>query len=461
MPQNGSVMMTAFKSRAATIITNQTAIACIGLYCLAVVMGFGRFLFTATLPDIMTQLSLSTVIAGWLASVNYSGYFIGALIAMFVPQRLTWQMLIAWTAVSIVTTMLLVLPNLSLNSWYVIRLLSGIASGVAMILSSSLVIQSFSHERRSVLSALHYAGIGVGISASAILTWWLLTLGYHFDIIWLAAGIISLPLLWLLYAIRPQNLISPDLSSSKLSSSNLQFPKRQSSKLSSLKLQPVKSQPVKLNHSYQRLAIQQTYLNFKRSLYEAVAGHTKAIVLLSASYVLAGFGYITSATFLPVMATQRLTTQSYAGLLIWLVVGIFAMLSNPIWGALAKRIGETKTLMGLTLLQAFGMCLPIWSDGAIGLYGNAVILGLTFVGMVSMTLNLIKNINPAYSNLLIGLATLAYAIGQFIGPLVTVALAGKQDNFNAGLLVAASGLLLGLVLVFFFQRQTQRQSSFN
>ncbi len=446
MPQNGSVMMTAFKSRAANIITNQTAIACIGLYCLAVVMGFGRFLFTATLPDIMTQLSLSTVIAGWLASVNYSGYFIGALIAMFVPQRLTWQMLIAWTAVSIVTTMLLVVPNLSLNSWYVIRLLSGIASGVAMILSSSLVIQSFSHERRSVLSALHYAGIGVGISASAILTWWLLTLGYHFDIIWLLAGLISLPLLWLLYAIRPQN---STLSSSKVCKS----PTSQ--------LKSSEQQAAELNHSNQRLSIQQTYLNFKRSLYEAVAGHTKAIVLLSASYVLAGFGYITSATFLPVMATQRLTTQSYAGLLIWLVVGIFAMLSNPIWGALAKRIGETKTLMGLTLLQAFGMCLPIWFDGAIGLYGNAVILGLTFVGMVSMTLNLIKNINPAYSNLLIGLATLAYAIGQFIGPLVTVALAGKQDNFNAGLLVAASGLLIGLVLVFFFQRQTQRQSSFN
>ena len=423
-------MMTAFKSRAATIITNQTAIACIGLYCLAVVMGFGRFLFTATLPDIMTQLSLTTVIAGWLASVNYSGYFIGALIAMFVPQRLTWQMLISWTIISVITTMLLVLPNLSLNAWYVIRLLAGIASGVAMILSSSLVIQSFSHERRSVLSALHYAGIGVGISASAVLTWWLLTLGYHFDIIWLVAGLISLPLLWLLYAIRPQSLISPASHSSNL-------------------------QAAESNHSNQRLSIQQAYRNFKRSLYEAATGHTKAIILLSASYVLAGFGYITSATFLPVMATQRLTTQSYAGLLIWLVVGIFAMLSNPVWGALAKRIGESKTLMGLTLLQAFGMCLPLWFDGAIGLYGNAVILGLTFVGMVSMTLNLIKNINPAYSNLLIGLATLAYAIGQFIGPLVTVALAGQQDNFNAGLMVAAIGLLVGLILVFFFQRQTK------
>lgn len=435
--------MTALKSRAFITITNEIAIAWIGLYCLAVVMGFGRFLFTATLPDIMTQLSLSTTIAGWMASINYIGYFIGALIAMFVPQRLTWRMLLLWTVVSVVTTMLLVVPNMSLNLWYVIRLLSGIASGVAMILSSSLVVQSFSHERRSVLSALHYAGIGVGISASAVLTWWLLTLGYHFDVIWLVAGVISLPLLWLLYAIRPQSSTSPESQASTLSASKLQSPK----------LQLSHSKPAELNHSNQRISVQQTYFNFKRSLYEAASGHTKAIVLLSASYMLAGFGYITSATFLPVMAAQRLTTQTYSGLIIWLIVGIFAMLSNPIWGALAKRIGEVKTLMGLTILQAFGMFLPIWFEGAVGLYGNAVILGLTFVGMVSMTLTLIKNINPAYSNLLIGLATLAYALGQFLGPLVTVALAGKNDNFNAGLLVAATGLIVGLVLLLWFRRQ--------
>lgn len=434
MPQNGPVMMTALKSRAVITITNETAVALIGMYCMAVVMGFGRFLFTATLPDIMLQLSLSTTIAGWLASINYIGYFIGALIAMFVPQRLTWHMLILWTIVSVITTILLVVPNMSLNLWYGIRLISGIASGVAMILSSSLIIQSFSLERRSVLSAVHYAGIGVGISASAILTWWLLTLGYHFDVIWLIAGMISLPVLWLLYGIRPSAMVT--LSGS--TSSNLttvSSEKSQSNRYSSL---------------------YQTYINFKRSLYEALAGHSKPIALLLTSYVLAGFGYITSATFLPVMAAQRLTTQNSAGLSIWLVVGIFAMLSNPIWGALAKRIGEVKTLMGLTLLQAFGMYLPIGFDGAIGLYANAMILGLTFVGMVSMTLTIIKNINPIYSNLLIGLATLAYAIGQFIGPLVTVALAGENDNFNAGLLVAAIGLLIGLVLVFFFWRQTNR-----
>ena len=356
----------------------------------------------------------------WLASTDYIGCFIDALIAMFVPQCSTWQAQTLWAIISVVTTMLLVVPDMSLTLWYLIRLIAGIASGVAMILSSSFVIQSLSPERRSVLSAVHYAGIGVGISASAILTWWLLILGYHFDVIWLVAGFTSLPLVWLLYAVKPRQTNGSDL----------------------LRTDPK-----------QHVSVHQTYLSFKRALYEAIAGHRKAIALLSASYVLAGFGYITSATFLPVMAAQRLTTQTYAGLLIWLVVGVFAMLSNPLWGALAKRIGEIKTLIGLTILQAFGMCLPIWFDGAIGLYGNAAILGLTFVGMVSMTLTLIKNINPAYSNLLIGLATLAYALGQFLGPLVTVALAGQDDNFNAGLLVAAAGLMVGLVLLLLFRRQ--------
>lgn len=412
-------MMTAPKSRRTFTVTNETAIALIGLYCLAVVMGYGRFLFTATLPDIMMQLTLSTTVAGWLASINYIGYFIGALVAMFVPQRLTWQTLVFWTTVSIVTTMLLAIPNMSLILWYIIRLLAGIASGIAMILSSTLVIQSLSDRRRSVLSTLHYAGIGVGISASALLTWLLLVLGYHFDMIWLVAGISSLPLLWLLFGIRPT----------------------QSSSLTS-------------NHQYQSL--RQTYINFKRALYEAVIGNTKAITLLAASYVLAGFGYITSATFLPVMAVQRLSTQSYAGLLIWLIVGVFVTLFNPVWGLLAKRIGEINTLIGLTLLQAVGMFTPIWFDGALGLYANAAILGLTFAGMVSMTLNIIKNMNPAYSNLLIGLATLAYALGQFIGPLVTVALAGKDDNFNAGLFVAGTGLLIGVVLLFIFRRQVKQ-----
>lgn len=449
---------------------SEFGIAWIGLYCMAVVMGYGRFLFTATLPDIIIQLGLSTPMAGWLASINYIGYFIGAIVAMFVPRRHTWHALFIAAILSIVTTSILAIPDLSLAMWHIVRLLAGIASGVAMILGSSYVVQHFSDQRRAVLSTIHYSGIGVGIAASAAVTWLLLVMDYHFDTIWLFAAITSLPLLLLLYKIRPITSFclarSPMPTNVKFSVNKtfLQCPRetdsseesRNHSRLSAANYRPP-SRPETTN-SLKRLnslSLIKFWLSQLRDFIKsAVAGRGYAIALLLISYGLAGFGYITSATFLPVMATQRIISEAgrglnglYSGLLIWLLVGVFATISNPLWGRIAQNIGEFKTLTGLILLQAIGMFLPIWQKGAIGLYSNAVILGATFVGIVSMTLGIIKEINPEYSNLLIGLATLAYAIGQFMGPLVTVALAGNSSNFSAGLMVAGIGLVIGLFLV--------------
>ncbi|CAM4198839.1 YbfB/YjiJ family MFS transporter [Psychrobacter arenosus] len=441
----------------------EVAIAWIGLYGMAVVMGYGRFLFTATLPDIIVQLELSTAMAGWLASINYIGYFLGAIIAMFVPQRHTWLALIIASVVSIVTTAALAIPDMSIFIWQVIRLIAGIASGVAMILGSSYVVKHFSLSRRAMLSTIHYGGIGVGITASAALTWSLLSMGYHFATIWWVAALTSLPLLLLLIKIRPsaaEKQLSPNASylsttipatdNSTITASTALSDQDQSTVYYSQHL-PAHSNAIANSHS-----IVNKLSQLKGFMKTALANQGYVVTLLLISYGLSGFGYITSATFLPVMATQSLGADvggaqglsgQEAGLLIWLLVGILATFSNPLWGRLARDIGEFKTLIGLIILQAFGMFLPILIPGAIGLYGNAIILGATFVGIVSMTLGIIKEINPNYSNLLIGLATLAYAIGQFLGPLVTVALAGKHDNFNAGLAVAGGGLIIGLVLI--------------
>jgi MFS family permease len=428
----------------------EVAIAWIGLYGMAVVMGYGRFLFTATLPDIIVQLGLSTAMAGWLASINYIGYFLGAIIAMFVPQRHTWLALIIASLVSIVTTAALAIPDMSLFIWQVIRLIAGIASGVAMILGSSYVVKHFSMSRRAMLSTIHYGGIGVGITASAALTWSLFAMGYHFATIWWVAALTSLPLLLLLIKIRP-SATEQALESSVpyVATKQADISRNQSDSVQTLK------------HS----SIGTKLGQLRGVMKAALANQGYVITLLLISYGLSGFGYITSATFLPVMATQSLGSGSEqglsgqeAGLFIWLLVGIFATFSNPLWGRLARDIGEFKTLIGLIILQAFGMFLPMLSPGSLGLYGNAIILGATFVGIVSMTLGIIKEVNPNYSNLLIGLATLAYAIGQFLGPLVTVALAGKSDNFNAGLAVAGGGLIIGLVLILLIRLLPKSQS---
>src|SRR5213595_1894797 len=59
-----------------------TAVAVAGLAALAVAIGIGRFAFTPILPMMQEDSALSVAGAGWLASANYAGYFIGALSAI-------------------------------------------------------------------------------------------------------------------------------------------------------------------------------------------------------------------------------------------------------------------------------------------------------------------------------------------------------------------------------------------
>src|ERR1700752_3036310 len=99
--------------------------ASIGLVALASAMGIGRFSLTTMLPLMQQDAGLSLTIGGWLASGNYIGYLLGALVCIGLTPRPAGS--IRWGLLSVgFTTLLMGLSDRQLL-WLGLRFISGAA----------------------------------------------------------------------------------------------------------------------------------------------------------------------------------------------------------------------------------------------------------------------------------------------------------------------------------------------
>src|SRR3712207_1787303 len=107
-----------------------------GLIALAVAMGIGRFVYTPILPSMAEALALSQSEAGLIASANFLGYLVGALLAAtrLPGSRRTW--LIAALALSAVTTTVTAALS-GVATLSLVRFAGGVASAFVLVFASS------------------------------------------------------------------------------------------------------------------------------------------------------------------------------------------------------------------------------------------------------------------------------------------------------------------------------------
>ncbi len=356
---------------------------------LVIGMGFGRFAFTAIYP-LMVEEGVITLQGGSIAaSANYAGYLLGALLLMWArSHRANLLCVVATLGTAACLAVLAMLT--SVWAIVVVRLLAGVLSAVAMVAGS---LWLFEHRAQFAGAPLLYAGVGVGIALSAEL----LVLGGQFGLhsggMWLLLGA---PAFVLSLLALPGLLFSPAVAAGLSADS-------------------------------------------ARSSAPSVAA--VPLVLL---YGLAGLGYIVTATYLPVQVRDSFPDLNAAH--VWAVFGLGAAPSCFLWHQVHERLGTRAALRLNLLIQACGVSLPVLLPSTIGFTLSALLVGGTFMGTVTIAMPAAQRAARQGGANLMAIMTLAYGVGQILGPLMADRLHAVFLSFNSVLLAAAAALLLAAAL---------------
>ena len=394
---------------------------------LAVAMGIGRFAFTPILPLMIQEGTVHLAQTAWLSSSNYIGYLVGAL-SLLKSNRHPLFVVLGLTLVTLTTW----LASLSSFGWLlVLRFLAGVASAWVLVSISAFAI-NWLKSRQVISSGLIYTGVGIGITLTGLICSYFIFQSATVNVaaqsslsplssrLWQYLGVIALlATLLVTFLLAKINSKSPSTAAAKANPSKATHTNPTSSSI----LPPAK---------------------------------LKLANVLTA-YGLFGFGYILPATFLPQIAKQWLSGQSY--LLIWPFFGLAAALSVVLSQGLQRRYNNVS-LLGVwrvsQIIMAVGTLLPALWQSLAGLMLSALMVGGTFMVVTMAGLQVAASQVTHYPKYnLSALMTASFAFGQLIGPLA--ALIATGNNIWLALLpVSAIVLLIGVALLW---RPYQHQQS--
>lgn len=399
---------------------------------LAVAMGIGRFAFTPILPLMIQEGTVHLAQTAWLSSSNYIGYLVGAL-SLLKSKRHPLFVVLGLTLVTLTTW----LASLSSFDWLlVLRFLAGVASAWVLVSISAFAI-NWLKSRQIASSGLIYTGVGIGITLTGLICSYFI---FQSATATIAAQSSFSPLssrLWQYLGVIA--LLATLLVTFLLAKINSQF-----ASTAAAKTNPSKAAYTKASHTNPTASITPAKLKLANVL---------------TAYGLFGFGYILPATFLPQIARQWLSGQSY--LLIWPFFGLAAALSVVLSQGLQRRYNNFS-LLGVwrvsQIIMAVGTLLPALWQSLTGLMLSALMVGGTFMVVTMAGLQVAASQVTHYPKYnLSALMTASFAFGQLIGPLTALVATGK-NIWLALLPVSAIVLLIGVALLW---RPYQHQQSSN
>ncbi len=373
------------------------ALAIGGLLAMAAAIGVGRFVYTPILPPMVEALGLSKSQAGIIAAANFVGYFAGALLAAVrLPgSRRAWLMAALVVNAAALAAMGLVSSMAVLS---VLRFIAGLVSAFGLIFASALVLDRLAATGHGRLSAVHFAGVGTGIAASAALVAML----HDWRTMWFASAGLALVASLAVVALVPRD--HPGAH-------------------------PTNGGPrTPLPPGFTPLAI---------------------------AYGLFGFGYIITATFIVAMVRG---TPAIASLepYIWVMFGLAAAPSVALWTGLGARWGIRRTYAIAAVVEAAGVAVSaLWVTSAT-VIAASVLVGGTFMGLTALGLIAARE-GGGDPRSRIALMTAAFSAGQILGPVFAGYLYDHTGSLAGPSLAAAAALVVAGILTLIARQEITPQ----
>jgi MFS family permease len=374
------------------------ALSC--MLALSIAMGIGRFAFTPMLPLMLHEQLTDIQHGSWLASLNYAGYFVGALSCMWLHLTPTFIIRFALAATVALTLAMGLMESFVV--WAVVRTLAGVMSAWAMVFSAGWGFRKLAELRMPSLGGVIFAGPGAGIVVTGLLASLNMAMAWPARGGWLLCGVLALVLLAVIW--RTFVADAPAASAAPAATKPADG-----------------AVPHAVNH-----------------------GSGENVIPVTVLYGLAGFGYIITATFLPVIARQALPGSPWPDLFFPLL-GLM-VIPGAIIGARAPLAWDNRLLLAACyVMQGLGVGIGIVLPNVAGFALGSVLVGLPFTAITVYAVRECRRLRGDNANGLIGLVTASYGIGQIVGPLVAAPLVAATGSFTAALLCASGVLALGAV----------------